>query len=396
MLKKVMATLLVAFMLAGSATTVKASADTLDIEKVAIQAIKNSQAVQLINGQVKLTQKKYADTKAQMSGARGRLPYANSYQLVEQIILLPLQLENSLTQVTNGQFITTNAVRLSAYQGYINLLKANYAQNVQQNLLNSIEADYKKAQLQESLGEISSWQLRLSEIAYLKVQYQYKNAQKGSNSASMALNNMMGEDPSKQFSSLQDSNIIPAAQIKPLVDYVNMALANRADVINAQGALDIKKKQYEYGIAEIPNDFQFYIQKQEYAIESAQNDLDLAKISVQEDIAKLYINLESAMKNLEAMKYLNEQAVLNYQAAEVQYENAQISSLEFADAKVAKAQADINYENAQFDAWLIQTTMDSACGIGYQLVSSTAASNFPISQYPSKNKVNPKEKPDRD
>lgn len=395
-MKKVTAILLVALILVGSATTVKASADTLDIEKVAIQTIKNSQAVQSINRQVTLTQKKYADTKGQVDGARGRLKYVNSYQLVEQIILLPLQMENALNQVTNGQSITTNAVRLSAYQGYINLLKANYTQNVQQNLLNSLEADYKKAQLQESLGEISSSQLRLSEIAYLKAQYQYKSAQKGSNSASMALNNMMGEDPSKQFPSLQDSNILPAAQIKPLDEYVHMALANRGDVINAQSNLDIKKKQYEYGIAEIPNDFESYKQKQEYAIDSAQNDLDLAKISVQEDIAKLYIALENAMKNLEAMKYLNDQAVLNYQAAEAQYENAQISSLEFADAKVAKAQADINYKNAQFDAWLMQTTMDSACGIGYQLVSSAAASNFSISPYPSKNKENPKEKPDRD
>ncbi|MFZ3131111.1 MAG: TolC family protein [Desulfosporosinus sp.] len=366
-----MAILMAALMLLVSINTVMATDDTLDIEKVAIQSIKNSQAIQSLNRQVTETQKNSADITAMANAFRGSLPYSSfpystPYQKVEAIILQPLEIKNMLTQVTNGQLVVTNAVRLSSYKAYIDLLKTYSTLKIQQGLMNGLDADYRKAQLQQTLGIISRSQFRLSEITYQKSQYRYNSAQNGFNSASLAVNNMMGEDLTKQYSTLQDYNITPAAQIKSLKDYVNLALANRADIINAQGTLDTKKKEYEYGKAEVPTDFQFYIQQQEYAIDSAQNDLDLAKINVQQDITKLYTALGSAMKNMEAMKELEDQAVLNYQAAETQYKNSQISLLEFDDAKVAKAQADVNYKNAELDAWLMQTTMDTACGIGYK------------------------------
>lgn len=391
-MKKVVSILLVALMLVGSSTTVMAADDTLDIEKVAIQTIKNSQAVQTYGRQVSLVQKNYADITSKMDQSRGMLRYLNSYPLVEQIVLLPLQFKDMLNQVTNGQQVVTNGVRLSAYKDYVNLLKAKSALNIQQNLLNSLEADYKKTQLQQTLGEITPSQLRLNEITYLKAQSRFHSAQESFDSASLSVNHSMGEDITKKYAALQDDNILPADQIKPLNDYVNTALANRAEIINAQGTLDTKKTQYDYGKAEMPTDFQFYIQKQEYAIASAQNDVDLAKINVQEDITNFYKSLELAMKNREAMKILDDQAVLNNQTAEVQFENGQISLQALDDAKVAQAQADVNYKNAQFDAWLAQTTMDSACGLGYQPSGPAATTDFSLSPYPSENNANPTER----
>jgi len=373
--KKVMSILLIALMLLVSSNTVKAADDTLDIEKVAIQSIKNSQPVQSYNRQVGLLQKSYSDVEEIVNSYKDKLRYANSYQLIEAIVLQPLEIKNMLTQVVNGQLVVTNAVRLSSYKAYIDLLKANYALNIQQGLRDGLDADYKKAKLQQGLGMISQSDLRLSEIAFLKSQSRYDSAVKGSNSASMAVNKMMGEDLTTQYSTLQDYNITPVAEIKPLNDYVNLALGNRANIINAQSSLDTKKKEYEYGKSAVPTDFQFYIQQQEYAIDSAQNDLDLAKITVQQDITNLYKTLGSSMKIMEAMKDLEDQAVLDYQAAEIKYKNSQISLLEFDDAKVAKAQADVNYKNAELDAWLMQTTMDSACGIGYVPVTVTSSSS---------------------
>ena len=365
-MKKGISILIIILMLLISTTTVMATDDALDIEKVAIQSIKNSEVVQSINRQVTQAQENYADISAMMNGLRGSLRYQNSYQTVEAIILQPLIFENMLNQAYNRQIVVTNTVRLSSYKAYTSLLKAKYAFTIQQDLMKGLDADYKKAQLQLTMGMVSESQLRLSEIAYLKARYRYDSAQKGSNSASMSVNYMMGEEIWKQYSTLQDNNITPAAQLNPLKDYVNIALGARAEIINAQGTLELKKKQYEYGKAEVPTDYQFYIQQQEYAIDSAQNDLELAIINVQLDITNLYKVLEASMKNMEATKYLHDLAKLDYQRVEIQYENSQISLQEFNDAKVVKTQADINYKNAELDAWLMQTTMDSACGIGYK------------------------------
>ncbi|HVJ49280.1 TolC family protein [Desulfitobacterium sp.] len=388
-MKKVLSILLIALMLVGSSTTVLAAEDSLDIEKAAIQTLKNSQAVQNSKRQVTVVNKNYADITSKMNQSKAMLRYVNSYPLVEQIILLPLEFKDRLNQATNGQQVVTNAIRLSAYQNYITLVKAKSAQTIQQNLLNSLEADYQKAQLQQSLGEITPAQLRLSEITYIKAQSRYQSAQKSVDSASMTMNQAMGEDITKKYATVLDNNIVPADQIRPLNDYVNTALASRAEILNAQGTLATKKTQYDYGKAEVPTDFQFYIQKQEYIIASAQNDVDLAKINVQEDITNFYKSLELAMKNREAMKILDDQAVINEQMAEVQYENGQISLLVLDEAKVAQAQADVNYKNAQADAWLAQTTMDSACGIGYNPLSPQPVTvDFSLSPYPSENKSN--------
>jgi len=82
------------------------------------------------------------------------------------------------------------------------------------------------------------------------------------------------------------------------------------------------------------------------------------------------------MKNMEEKKALEEQAELDYRAVEIKYKNSQISLQEFNDAKVAKAQANVNYKNAELDAWLTQTTMDLACGIGYQPLGIASMSGF--------------------
>lgn len=366
-MKKVIASIALVTMVLASTTQVAfASEASLNIEKAAIKAVENSQPLKTVNQQADVIQKNYVSVKGQMNQSKYLLPYSNSYSLVKAIILYPLQLQSALDQVNNTQVVVTNAIRMGAYSGYIELLKADYALNTQNELMNSLYEDYKKARLQKEQGMITDAQLRLTEITFEQTRYNYLNAQNSKDSASMALNNMMKEDIAKQYAVLQDSNIKPSAQIRALDDYVQQARTNRAEVLNAQSTLDILKEQYRLGIAEIPTDYEFYKQRQEYEIAKAENDLELARIDVQQNITDLYTGLESSMKKMEAMNYLADQAEKNYQAAQIRYENSEITFIELNKVKVAKAQTDINLKNAELDAWLMQAMMESACDAGFQ------------------------------
>lgn len=392
-MRKVMPVILVALMLFVSANTAMAADNTLDIEKVAIAAVKNSLDVQSMDRKVNQAQKNKADIDAAVNGQRsiaaisGQVPY----QMTENIALLPIQANQILTLLSNTQTVTVNAVRNGSYSAYIGLLKLNYALNIQKSLVDSLAADYKKAQQEFDLGMITQAQLRLSEIAYIKAQYSYDSLQKSFNSTSLAVNNLMGNDLSTQYSALLDYNITPVTQIKPLNDYINQALESRAEILNDQCTLNYDKKAYEYGQSAIPTDFLFYKQQQQYLIDNDQNYIDLDKLSVQQDIVKHYKSLQNAMKNLEKMKALDDQAELSYQAAQAAYNTSQITLKTFGDAKIAKASADMNYKNAQFDAWLEQTTMDMACGTGYQ-PSASLARGLQTGQSSSKNKPDPESK----
>ncbi|WP_088188291.1 TolC family protein [Desulfosporosinus sp. FKA] len=376
-MKKVISVLFVGLMLLASANSVLAEDNSLDIEKVAIQTIKHSQNLQTYNKMVDLTKKYYSDATSGASAMKGLLQYQNSYGTLEQIVFLPIEAKNAMDQYTNNQQVVTNAVRLSAYQAYINLLKANYALNIQQGLMNGFDADYRTAKQQESLGLISPSDLRLAEITYLKSQYSYNSAQKNFDSASMDVDNLMGADLAKQYSTLQDNNVKPAAQIKSLSDYIAIALANRSEVKNAEGTLDVAKQEYDYTKAAPVTDYDLAMQKLNYTMASDQNNLDLAKITVQQSVTTLYKSLDSAMKLMEAAKDLDDQAAADFNAAETKYKTAQISLQDLDDAKVAKAQADVAYKSAQLDAWLVQSTMNSACGAGYVPPSTGTSSAAP-------------------
>ncbi|MDD4679848.1 MAG: TolC family protein [Clostridia bacterium] len=361
----VISVVMAALLLLVPTSTLLAADEVLDIEKVAIQALKNSQTVQSIERRVQLAQSSYKDITAMMDNIRGTIAFTGSYQTVVATIVQPLEAENRLTQAVNSQLVNENATRMSSYKAYIDLLKANFNLTIQQGLMDDFHGEYKKAQLQQKLGMLSQSQFRLIEIDYFKAQHRYNSALNSFDSASMAVNYMMGENLAKRYSEMKDNNIKPADSIKTLTEYVNLALANRAEIINAQDTLDARKKAYELGRAAIPTDYEFYCQQQQYAIDSAQNDFDLAKINVEQDIINIYRGLDGALKNVQAMKALNDQAVQNCKAAEVRYKNSQTTLHDLEEVKVQKAQAAVNLKNAEFDAWLVQNTMQAACEIGY-------------------------------
>jgi len=282
------------------------------------------------------------------------------------IVLLPLQIDSALVQVVNTKAVLTNALRISAYNTYISLLKAENNRNVQRDLMSGFYADYRKAQLQESLGMISPTELRLIEIDYLKARYSNDSAQRAFESALMAVNKLIGEDLAKQYARYQDQNI-QSAPLRSLDSYVKMALENRNEVVNARNALDYQEKAFELGTSVLQQDYNFFVQQQKYELENAQNNLELALNKVELSVVNLYSTLESASKNVTANRDMSEQAALAYQAAEVRFRNSQITARDLNSAKVRKAQADISYKNAQLDFWLVQAMMNSACGIGYQM-----------------------------
>lgn len=366
-MKKILASiLLITMILISTAHMAQASEDALDIEKAAIKTIENSQVLETYNKQVSLMKRNYVETKGQMAQLRALLPYFGSYDMVKSIILTPQVLENYLTQLNGNQVVITNAVKVSAYSGYIDLLKANYAVATQEDLMSSLYEDYKKIRLQNEQGMATEIELKLAEMAYEQTRYNYLNAQNSKDSAAIVLNNMMGEEIAKKYSIVQDNNIIPSKEIQSLEEYTKQALANRVEISNAKSDLELMKEQYRYGLAEIPTDYEFYKQQQEYEIDKAENDLDLTVIDVKQNIAEVYTGLESSVKKMEAMRYLAEQAESNYQAAQIRHETSQTTLVELNNVKIAKVQADINLKDAELDAWLMQITMDLACGAGFQ------------------------------
>lgn len=362
MKKKILSFLVIASLLiAVPGNTVMAQDESLDIEKTAIEAIDNSQSVKSFKKQMDDALNECMRAK---NAAKTAYTKDNAGSLIQTVVIGPIEAENAYNQFITNNDVNTNSVRLNAYSKYIDLLKANYNANIQKELMDNLEKDYKKAQIQFNNGLITKNDERLIEINYLKAVYQFNSLQRKLNSAYMAVNLLMGEDITKRYTALLDYNIIPSSQIKSLDEYVKDAISSRGEIVNAQNTLNAKKKEFEYGQANFQTDYKSYMQKNQYDIDNSQNSLDETKAKVQIEIINGYKDLENKMKALEIQQASCDSANANYNAAKIQYNNTMITLNEFEDAEAAKAQAQMNLKNAQLDAWLFQIKMNNATGIG--------------------------------
>lgn len=336
------------------------AADTLDIEKTAIETIKNSTSIKTSAKQTKNAQNVYYNAKAaaQMALSMGR------GDLVNIIVYNPISAENLLNQFITNELVNTNSVRIDAYSKYISLLKANYAVNIQRALNDSLKKTNAKTQLQLSNGSISKSDARLVEINYSKSNYMLDSYERNLDSAYMDVNLAMGQDISKRYTSLIDKNIVPDEKIKPLDDYIEAALASRGEIVNAQNALDAKKKAFEYDKGVPRTDYAFYIKKTQYEIDKDEKDLEKTKINVQLEITNGYKTLEGYMKAMESQQINYDLAKSNFESAKIKYSNDMITINQLIDAEIAKSQAQIDLKNAQLDAWLEQAKMNNATGVG--------------------------------
>jgi outer membrane protein TolC len=362
--KKIISLLLFASVLVfSSGSAVMAQDNTLDVEKAAIMAINSSQSLQTMDKKIKLqTQSTQAAADAARSAlASGR---GDGESLVETIVLAPLKTDNALKQMSNSKEVSVNTLRLSAYSMYIKLLEANYKANIQKELVDNLKSDYDMAQMQLSQGLITSNDERLDEIKYSQAVYTYNSYEKALDSVYMAVNNLTGVDINTRYSSLIDNNVIPATQIRRLNDYETDALNNRIEIVNAQNTLDTDQKEYDFARSHPQVDYPWFIQQQEEAIAIDQNNLEIAKLNVQLDITKAYKNLESSMNALQVQQANCDLAEANYKSAQVQYNNVSITLNQLESAQIAEANAKMNLKNAQLSAWLMQMTMNSACGVG--------------------------------
>jgi len=361
--RKKLMTILIAGVLivfSGNAIAIQSnSTDTLDIEQTAIGTINNSISLKTLNKQTELAQNQYSDVQSAAQMALGR-----GLSSVQLIIYNPINAENLLNQAVTTQDVNTNSVRVDAYSKYIDLLKANYAVNIQKALNDSLKKGNKETQMQLNKGLVSKNEARLIEINYLKSNYQLNSLEKSLDSAYMVVNLAMGEDISKGYKTLIDNNIVPQEKIKSLEDYIADALVNRGEIVNAQSALDAKKKLLEYDKATYHTDYRFYIQQKQYEFDKAENDLEEAKINVQIEVTNGYKTLDGYMKTMESQQINYDTEKSNYESAKIKYDNGMITLSQLQKAEIAKVQAQINFKNAQLNAWLEQTKMNNATSIG--------------------------------
>lgn len=354
-----------------SSSPVFAQGNTLDIDAVLDSAIQNSYKVKTQDINIQKTQNSYKDAVDNASTINSKiedgaisLSYDQKVNLIKQRDNTPKELKYTEYKYTNQKEVVKNEVTMSIYQQYTTLMNAKDTVDTEKKRLDKAEGDYKKAQLQLSLGMLTEGDFKAAEYSYYTEKASYNKAERQYEIQTMNLNKLIGAPLQTKYDTLLKDKLTEKPYIRSYDDYLNEALKNRAEILN--GIENIKLMNFEFitvkAFYPYTTDDEYKIGK--YYVDAAQVSLDTQKINISLEINSLYNDLQNKAKKLQSQKDSVDYAKREYDTAAQKYSLGLISKLD-ADAKLIELQNQQNTLKAlERDLWIAQIKLEYACKIG--------------------------------
>jgi outer membrane protein TolC len=330
--------------------TIYAEEDTsLDVEKVAAKVIKNS-------AQMKSAETALNNATLNLSAIKGTYSYLN---------IMKSEYQTNVTQ--RQRDVVQNSIQFAAYSKYTDVLKAKYALEIQNKILAQAAESYANIKLKYKLKQASMDQLIQSEGQYNSARLEQQIKERELKGLVSSLNALMGEAPTKQYSEYIDKNIISSKEIGTYESYVDSASVNRAEIlnINDQIALRVQERNFSYGSNLFENNPR-HIQIM-YDIDILNTQIETTNVDIQLELLDLYNNLKAAMTALESAQDTMIEAEKDLKAVELKYQMGMISRFDKQEEELTYMKVKYDLQKAQLDAWLAQTYMYLASGLGLQI-----------------------------
>jgi outer membrane protein TolC len=337
--------------LLGSSMIYADEGNSLDAEKVVIEMLESSGSLKSANTAL--------DNAADGLVAAQKMPH--NY-------LNPLASEYQVNYAQRQSDLLGNSIFFNSYNKYIEVLKANYAVEIQKKVVEQAADSYKNTQLRAKLEQVSKDQLQISEGQYNAEKLLLQIKERDLQALVASLNAVMGKSPDVQYSSFIDNNLTPMKEISSSEEYVSTALENRAEILNAKEQLEIKTLQKDnsflpgYGLDTNPDYIQII-----HEIDILNSQIDMSNVDIEIQILSLYDALKSTMAVLDSATDELKEAEKDLKAAELKYKLGTISKFDMNAEQISYLKIKYNFKQAQLDAWLMQNRMNMTSGLGLNL-----------------------------
>lgn len=327
--------------------SVQAAGSPLDIDNVTNMAIENSYQIKSMDISIEKFQNDYKD--ATRGEGKGDADIEAQYNIYEY---------------TNLKEAAKNAVKLNLYTQYENFINAKEALDLEAQKFQNAEAKYKRAQLQLNLGTIGKNDIKSIEQAYNDEKAQLNKAQRKMDSVTKTINQILGSDINTTYNGFVKDIAVDKPIIKAYNDYLNDALKNRAEILNDNEKIKLKKTEFAgvKGMYPYKNAPQYVIG--EYGVTEAENQFDTDKIDISIEINGLYDDLNSKIQKLQPQTVnYNSEKKKNDQALQ-KYNLGIISKIDYEDQVLSFKLAENSLKVAQRDLGLAKLKIEYASGIG--------------------------------
>jgi outer membrane protein TolC len=332
----------------SSTTFVQAAGNTLDIDNAINKAVENSYQIKNIDISIEKSKNDYKDATRGEGGGNA-----------------DLEAKYSIYQYTNLKEAAKNSVKINVYNQYASFINAKQALDLETQKFQNAEAKYKKAQLQLSLGLIGKADLKSIEQAYYTEKSQLNKAQRTFDSVTKNINQISGSNISDTYTGFTKDIVEEKPTIKTYDEYVKDALNNRAEILNDNEKIKLKKLEFA-GVRESTNPStnppEYVIAK--FAVTEAENQLETDKIDISIEINGLYNDLQSKMQKLQSQTTSYNAEKKKYNETLQRYNLGMISKIDFEDGLSSFKGAESSLKSAQRDVYLAKLKLEYASGIG--------------------------------
>lgn len=354
-----------------TSTVAFAQGNTLDIDASIDTAVTESYELKNADISIQQAQNSYDQAVKNASSYADQLDKGGSnldsytrLTLMQGIGNPPAEAKFSIYKYSNMEKVAENQVKLSAYTEYTTLMDAKDALDLEKQKFQTAKEQYDSSQLKLNLGMASPADVKQAEVSYYSENAQLNKTQRQYDLEVMKMNKVLNTDIYTKYDVLLKDKITESPYIRNYNDYVNDALKNRAEILNAQENINLKKFEYNVIKGIFPSKYDNMNQIGQYNVDQAGDALDLEKINIPIEINSLYNDLQNKSKMLSSKKDALNLAQRNYDTARVKYNVGVMSKIDF-DAQadnLKSAQNDL--KSFQRDIWMAQLKLNLACGIG--------------------------------
>lgn len=239
---------------------------------------------------------------------------------------------------------TESKIRLGVQKAYYDLVNAQSQLELKKQSLTRAQTQLKVANASVAVGTRAKTDVLQAEMGVSGAQAALVSAQNAVEVARLTLNQTMGVDLSKQWV-LTDKDSNEAVDEMPLEGAIAKATKDRVEMAQRQGDVDVAQLNYDL-IAK-------YSAASTYSGQIAKNDIEKAKLAIEDqktkitmEVTQAYLNLNAAKQAVEFNKKAKESAAESYRLTNLRFENGLATTLEVIQAEEELTTKENQYQDA--------------------------------------------------
>lgn len=239
---------------------------------------------------------------------------------------------------------TESKIRLGVQKAYYDLVNAQSQLELKKQSLTRAQTQLKVAKASVAVGTRAKTDVLQAEMGVSGAQAALVSAQNTVEVARLTLNQTMGVDLKKQWT-LTDKNKAAGIKEMGLEEATAKAIQDRVEMAQRQGDVDVAQLNYEV-IAK-------YSAASTYSGQIAENDVEKAKLGVEDqktkitmEVAQAYLNLNAAKQGVEFNNKARESAAESYRLTNLRFENGLATTLEVISAEEELTTKENQYQDA--------------------------------------------------